>query len=83
METTPKNDNNVPILVKKGQEIVSKRTGRKIQCYSVMSVCSGNSNTIIRFEYSFWDTTTKKSRTIKQSELREMLNGIWSIVIKN
>lgn len=80
MKTTPINENNIPILVKKGQEIISERTGRKIQCYAIMPVCSGNANVIIRFEYLFWDTTTKKSQTIKQSYLREMLNGVWSII---
>ena len=73
-------DSKINILVKKGQKIKSKRTGKELDCYSVMSVFVGQSNEVSRYDYSFWDAKTKKSQTIKQSDLKNKLNGVWSIL---
>lgn len=65
------------ILVKKDEKITSSKSSKILLCYNVMSVYVGQ--VVIRYDYSFWDSEKKKAKTIKHSELKKMLNGVWNI----
>lgn len=64
-----------PIL-SKGDTIMSNRNSRKLKCYNVSPVYVGES--ITRYEYFFMDMKLYKSRKIKQTELENMLSGVWT-----
>ncbi|WP_029328119.1 hypothetical protein [Bacteroides sp. 14(A)] len=57
-----------------GDKIISKRTGKILECYHVMPVFIGN--VISSYEYSFFDQE-KKLKTIKASILEQMLEKAW------
>lgn len=65
------------ILIKKDEKITSSRSGKTLLCYNVMKAYVGQE--VIRYDYSFWDAEKKKAKTIKQAELKKMLNGVWSL----
>lgn len=67
----------VPIL-NKGDTIASRHSGRTMHCYHIMPVCMGNSDAVVRFEYSFV-LPDGRFRTIKGSRLAEMISGVWTV----
>lgn len=67
-------------LIEPGQKIQSKRTGKTLLCYNVMPCYVGQS--IKHWEYSFWDADKKICKTVHHRVLKEWLNGVWSVVVK-
>lgn len=63
------------ILLNQGDKIVSKRTGKLLECYHIMPIYIGNRT--VRYEYSFFDSGNKL-KTFKQSNLQQMLEKAWS-----
>jgi hypothetical protein len=67
-------------IINKGQCIKSIRTGKLLECYSVMPVYIGNH--ISTYEYHFWYKDKNKIRTksIRQFKLTEMLSKTWKVI---
>jgi hypothetical protein len=66
-------------IINKGQCIKSIRTGKLLECYSVMQVYIGNN--IVTYEYHFWykDKNKIKTKSISQLKLNEMLLKTWKV----
>lgn len=67
-------------IISKGTTIQSKRTGKKLICYNVMPVMIGETNEIVRYDYSFYSEITKKCKTIKSNDLKSKISTCWFIV---
>jgi hypothetical protein len=70
----------VEVLVKKGQMIQSSITNKILECYNVSSVCIGVNDTIVRYEYNFWDNDRKRTKKLSQINLKRKLNSVWSVL---